>query len=207
MNAPPILKPLEHDMLCEMFNLGVGRASASLSAMVKQEVILSVPIVEFRTREGMAEELGDDQPICSVTQEMNGPFSAESVLLFPAESGLKVVRNMLGSSLSDEMLAELQQEALSEIGNVVLNACIGSIAETMSENFKVGLPNFDISKPNELLQVNSSSEDDVVLLIRIFMTLSESEVTGYLAFLLGNVSLIELQATLARMIENLSVTT
>lgn len=198
------LTPLEHDLLTEMFNIGVGRASSSLSKMVNQEVILSVPVVEFRTREGMAKELGKNHPICSVSQDMQGPFSAKSMLLFPAESGLKVVRAMLNTHVSDEMLAELQQEALSEIGNVVLNACIGSLAEAMTETFNVGLPSFDISNPHELLQVNHETEEDVVLLIRIFMTLSESEVTGYLAFILGNVSISELQVTLDSMVSTLT---
>lgn len=200
----PEMSELEHDLLSEMFNLGVGRAAASLSEMVHQEIILSVPVVEFRTREGLAEELGKNHPICSVSQEMSGPFSATSMLLFPAESGLNVVRAMLNTHVSDEMLAELQHEALSEIGNVVLNACIGTIADTLSDSFAVGLPSFDISRPNELLQVNASTQADVVLLIRIFMTLSESEVTGYLAFILGDVSIKELRTHMDLMLSSLS---
>ena len=201
----PYLSPLEHDFLCEMFNLGVGNAASSLSKMVNQEVHLSVPIVELKTRNEMAVELGQGVPICSVTQAMSGPFTAQSMLLFPADSGLNVVRAMLNTHVSDEMLAELQHEALSEIGNVVLNACIGSIANTVSSNFKVGLPSFDISNPEELLKVAENQQDDVVLLIRLFMTLSESKVTGYLAFVLGNVSLQELRNNLNSLLNELSM--
>lgn len=201
---PTYLTPIEHDFLCEMFNLGVGKAASSLSKMVNQEVHLSVPIVELRTRQEMAAELGQGVPICSVTQKMSGPFSADSMLLFPADSGLNVVRAMLNTHVSDEMLAELQHEALSEIGNVVLNACIGSMANTVSSNFSVGLPSFDISEPEALLQVSDNQEDDVVLLIRIFMTLCESQVTGYLAFVLGNVSLQEMRRSLNSLLSEIA---
>jgi chemotaxis protein CheC len=200
----PSFSLLEHDLLCEMFNIGVGKASASLSKMVNQEVMFSVPTVELKTREGLAGELGKERPICSISQEMKGPFSAKSMLLFPADSGLLVVRAMLNTHVSDEMLAELQHEALSEIGNVVLNACIGSIADTLSNNFTVGLPVFDISKPDRLFHIKDSTENDVVLLIRIFMTLRESEVTGYLAFILGDISLKELRDNLDTILNSLS---
>jgi chemotaxis protein CheC len=203
MTAQPVyLTPIEHDFLCEMFNLGVGSAASSLSKMVNQQVLLSVPIVELKTRQEMAGELGVGVPICSVSQSMNGPFSAQSMLLFPADSGLKVVRAMLNTHVSDEMLAELQHEALSEIGNVVLNACIGSMANTITNSFKVGLPTFEQSTPEILLEVENKL-DDVVLLIRIFMTLSESKVTGYLAFVLGNISLKELRQNLNYLISEI----
>lgn len=206
MNQLPSLSADEHDLLQELFNIGVGHAAASLSRLVNQEVTLSVPIIEFRSREGMSRELGGDRPICSVRQEMEGPFSADSMLLFSDENSLRVVRMMLGTQLSNETLAELQQEALSEIGNIVLNACIGAMSNAVGDGFTVGLPSFDVARPNELLRVTAATVDDVVLSIRIQMILAESQVTGYLAFILGDLSLEELHQMLRRMVEKLSDT-
>jgi len=196
MTNLPILGADEHDLLQELFNLGVGQAASALSKIVKQEVVLSVPIIEFRNRAEMVRELGEDRTICSIRQAMGGPFSAESMLMFPDESGLEVVRLMLDNQLSNETLAELQEEALSEIGNIVLNACIGAISNATRKTFTVGLPNFDVARPIELFNVTSSTQDDVVLLVRISMTLSASSVKGYMAFILGDLSLDELSKIL-----------
>jgi len=126
---------------------------------------------------------------------MTGAFDAHS-MLFPEENSMEVVRLLMGSHLSDELVADMQEEALIEIGNIVLNACIGSIATTLGKQFDVGLPVFESGKPMDLLSASVTSKADGVLLIRINMELSNSKVKGYLAFLLGPTSQENLQKSL-----------
>lgn len=196
------LTELELDLLTEMFNLGVGKAAASLSTMVKQEITLSVPHIEFLSVAELAHKLGSDVTICSVSQMLSGPFNAQSMLLFPQENSLEVVRQLLGADLPEETIEELQQEAYSEIGNIVLNACIGSFAEALNAEFKMDLPIFELSKPLDLLNV-SENKNDTALFIRIDLTLSTSEITGYIAFLMGTLSLEQLKEVLSKMLSNL----
>jgi len=198
----PMLTELEQDLIGELFNLGVGQAAASLSEMVQQEVKLSVPSVEFISVAELSDHLGENQTICSVSQIMEGPFSGRSLLLFPEDAGIEVVRRMLGAHLSDDDITNLQQEALSEVGNVVLNACIGSFAQAVNQEFKIGLPEYALSKPKDLL-TETGDEKEIVMFLKISLTLSESEITGYLAFLLGTISLQHLHLMLSEMVENL----
>lgn len=194
---------LELDLLSEMFNLGVGKAASSLSQMVKQEVKLSIPTVEFVSAEDVSKLLGIEQDICSVSQKMDGSFSANSMLLFPESSSLEVVRKMLGGALSDEMVAELQQEAFSEIGNVVLNACIGSIAEMLNTDFQVALPRFQIAQTIDLLHSEMVNAGDYIMLIKIEMVLADSEIGGYMLFLLEPESMDALQDCLKRILQSI----
>jgi len=196
------LSELELDLLTEMFNLGVGKAAASLSSMVKQEIKLSVPQIEFLFIKELAEKLGSDTTICSVSQTLSGPFSAQSMLLFPEENSLEIVRQMLGTDLPEETIHELQQEAFSEIGNIVLNACIASFAEVFDGEFKIDLPVFEISKPLYLLNI-PNNESEAALFIRIDLTLSSSEITGNMAFLMGSQSLEKLKEALKQILSNL----
>ena len=179
------LSPLEEDMLKELFNLGVGKAARSLSRMVKQEVVLSVPKVTFQTAEKLVEIFGADKEIVSIAQDIDGPFEARSLLLFHEENSLNVVKQMLGSQIPDEMLAELQEEALTEIGNVVLNACIGAISKAMDATFSVNIPSFQQADPAHIISGNNLLKDSTILLLEIDLTLKESDVTGYLAFIFG----------------------
>ena len=195
------LSELESDLLAELFNIGVGRAAASLSTMVNQEVKLSVPHVQFLTLEHLASKLGKNRKISCVSQKIDGTFSAESLLLFPEKGSLEIVKLMLGGQLPDEMIAELQEEAFSEVGNIVLNACIGAMSESMNDNFDVEIPKFEVNTPTELLHTKDS--DDLVLFIHIDLTLSQSDVTGYLAFLLSSISLKKLHHTLKRIISGI----
>jgi hypothetical protein len=67
--------------------------------------------------------------------------------------------------------------------------------------FDVGLPEFEADIPMNLLSSSVSSEADGVLLIRINMDLSESNVKGYLAFLLGPASQENLRRSLKTLLE------
>jgi len=203
VDKKPELSELEEDLLGELFNLGVGRAANSLSKMVSQEVKLSVPHVKFVGHDEMEEYLGDNSQICAVGQKMHGPFDAQSLLLFPEKSSMEVVRQMLGEHLSDELIAEMQQEALTEIGNIVLNACIGAISNSMRKTITVELPHFFLDTPERLIKGYLTADSDVVLLITIDMTLSQSEVTGYMAFILGPFSLQKLQQSLQEMLSGM----
>lgn len=194
---------LELDLLSEMFNLGVGKAASSLSQMVKQEVKLSIPTVDFVSLEELSKFLGVEQDICSVSQRMEGSFAANSMLLFPESSSLEVVRQMLGGELSDEMIAELQQEAFSEIGNIVLNACIGAIAEMLSSDFKVALPRFQIAQALDLLRNEMVDVSDHIMLIKIEMALADSEVSGYMVFLLESKSMDALKDSLKKVLQSI----
>lgn len=196
------LTELEEDLLTELFNLGVGNAAASLSEMVKQEIQLSVPAIEFMSIDQLANKLGGEKSICSVSQVVSGPFTAQSMLLFPEENSLEIVRQLLGVDLPDDTLLELQKEAFSEIGNIVLNACIGSFSNALKEEFTVDLPIFELAKPGELLKI-SNQEKDTALFIRIDLTLSSSQITGYMAFLMGSISLKRLKEALEKMLANL----
>ena len=185
MTNIPELSELEVDYLSEIFNIGVGNAASSLSQMVNQPIKLSVPELSFLNTEDLVLLLGEDNLLCSVSQKMEGIFTAQSLLLFPENDSLEIVKKMLGDHLSDESIAELQNEAMSEIGNIVLNACIGSLSESLQTSFKIDLPEFERASPKNILQSKNLSFDDLILFIRIELTLSESKISGYLAFLLG----------------------
>lgn len=197
------LTPLEEDMLKELFNLGVGKAAASLSKMVKQEVVMSVPKVSFQTAKELLTMLGIDKEIVSIAQDINGPFKARSMLLFHEENSMHVVRQMLGKQLPDEMLAELQEEALSEIGNVVLNACIGAISKAMDATFCVDIPSFQQADPQQIIAGNNMNNDNAILLLEIDMTLKESDITGYMAFIFGPEALTNLHMAVKGMLSKL----
>lgn len=204
MNDSPGLLELEQDFLVEIFNIGVGKAAASLSELVQQEILLSVPRVEIETQQSLIDHLAVDGMMCSISQLMHGPLNALSMLIFPAGSSETIVRKMLGEGLPDETIADLQQEALTEIGNIVINACIGSIAQTLSMEFQIDLPEYQVAEACDLRQFNTQSADHVVLLIIIDLVLSESQTRGYLAFIMNAISLTQLKESIQAIIKGLT---
>jgi chemotaxis protein CheC len=200
--AEELLNTLETDLLTELFNIGIGRAANSLSLLVKQEVKLTVPSVKFISMQEMTSHFGMDELSCGVGQKMQGDFEAYSLLLFSESGSKEVVRSMLGDTLPDEMIVEMQQEAMNEIGNIVLNACIGSVSNSMSSTIDVGIPKFFHDKTENIINVNTGKEgnDHTVLLITIDMILSQSNIKGYMVFLLEPLSITKLRKQLKKML-------
>ncbi len=196
-----LFSELEQDLLAEMFNVGVGQAAASLSKMVKQEVLLSVPRVEFVSHENLSIYIDQKKKIAGVSQFLEGNFCADSILIFPEEHSLEIIGLMLGEEISREMLTELQPEAFAEIGNIVLNACIGAIAQMFQITFHVTLPKFQVGTFADI--VDRSHHDHRLLLVKIDMTLRNNDVTGFLAFVLGSDSMEQLQLELKKLLGTL----
>lgn len=198
------LNTLEQDLLSELFNLSVGKAAAALSQIIKQEVLLSVPHVEFTTIEEISKELGKDRIVSKVEQEITGHFKGNSMLLFPEKSILEIVRLMLKDRLSEEAIATMQNEAFLEIGNIVINACLNSFSQSLQETFEVGLPNYDAGPPLEVIHLSNYDDPHTqILTARIAISLSESDMNGLLVFILGSKSLTRLHQALKNLLKTL----
>ena len=136
------MSELELDAITELVNLGVSRAATNLARMVHEEVILTVPKVALMSRREAIETLGEreSKSLVAVHQIFEGEITGRALLIFPEERSLELVRAVVGSDLSLEEIIELEQEALAETGNVILNSCLATIANALESNLKISLP-------------------------------------------------------------------
>jgi chemotaxis protein CheC len=179
------LSDLAMDALTEMFNLGVGQAAHAFSQIAGDAVLLTVPRVLLLPRAQARQRLGMDgqDAVSAVRQQYSGAISAEAVLMFPAERGLELVRMMVGGDLPLDQLAEMEQEALCEIGNILLNSVMASLADSFQIQLDGSLPTVELSQVGDVLNLDHHPEV-LVLLIDIQFEVAAREVKGMLAFLL-----------------------
>jgi chemotaxis protein CheC len=80
--------------------------------------------------------------VCGVSQHYEGAFATEAILMFPEDKSLDIVRLMVGDAVPLQELTEMEQEAMSEIGNIILNSCVGTLANIFQElqRFAAGVP-------------------------------------------------------------------
>jgi chemotaxis protein CheC len=194
------LTELEHDALVEIFNIGVGHAAASMSAIVDEEVRMSVPSISFLNRAGAAELLSnkDDERICGVSQHYEGAFNTEAMLMFPENKSLEIVRLMVGESVPLQELTEMEQEAMSEIGNIILNSCVGTLANIFQLELRGSLPLYHVGTSAQILSASGSADDTTVLMLHIDFILEKHQIRGYVAFILDLTSLHDLKHQINR---------
>ena len=182
----PQLDELQSDALGELFNIGVGRAAHSLSQMVNDEVELSAPMITLvRTEEVAVTLLGAEfRAVSMVSIDFSGPFDARTILLFPERNALAIVSHMLDPNIPPEELSEFEEEALCEIGNIILNACISALADEFRAEFQGGLPVHHFSD-TESLQLFEGGDEQVVLVLQINLAIRQEQIEGHLLFLLS----------------------
>lgn len=202
--ASKVLTDLEMDALTELVNLGVSNAALSLREMVREEVILSVPKVTIMAREDAITSLGegDGRRLVAVHQHFQGDIEGRALLIFPEAKSMELVRAVVGGDLPLEELMELEQEALAETGNVILNGCLGTIANNLQHSLKISLPEVVYGGGAEFFSLAPPPNvADGVVFIYINFLVRERDIKGYIAMLLDFPSLITLKGMLNRFIE------
>ena len=92
---------------------------------------------EGRDREGGQAGHPD---LVAVRQDFSGVFSGRALLIFPEASSLELVRVVVGRQLALEDIVDLEDEALAETGNIILNSWVATIANLLKKNLKMSLP-------------------------------------------------------------------
>lgn len=206
MNTLDQLSELQLDALTEIFNIGTGRAAASLSDIVGSEVTLSVPRIQFfQSSEVNAALLSINSPrIGAVRQIFSGSVNTNALLLFTEDRALEIVRDMMGSQLSTEELVEFEQEALSELGNIILNACMSAMSDLLHFTLHSSLPTYSTGPTETMLrQIIAQTDQPTMLLLHIDLTIEKHQSQGQLIFILSSSSFHELLAHVDQFIANI----
>lgn len=189
------LSEIQHDALVEIFNIGVGHAAAAMSGIVNEEVTMSVPSIQFVNRLDAASMLvnNESRRICGISQHYQGAFTTEAILMFPEDKSLEIVRLMVGETVPLKELTDMEQEAMSEIGNIILNSCVGNLANIFEQELQGSLPVYHIGTSEDILTATGNQSDAVVLMLHIDFILEKHQIHGYVAFILDVTALHDLQ--------------
>jgi chemotaxis protein CheC len=201
------LTDLERDALGEIANIAMARAANSIRTMVGHQVLLSVPAAEILSKEAAAQFVGasDNRILVAVRQDFTGAFSGRALLIFPETSSLELMRAVIGRSVSLREIIELQDEALAEIGNVILNNWVATIANLLKRSLPMSLPVVVRGDSKRVFEVDESATT-FVLFLRIKFDINHFEMQGYVALLMEIPSIIELRSLVAEFVINVTQT-
>ncbi len=198
MNDPAReLTELEQDALQEIMNIGFGSAAADLAEIIDLHVILSVPriavlesceIINF-----INQEIPDTTDMSMITQFFSGKLNGGSFLVFPHGEGRKLLKifdgemSVLGDGYDIDLL---EKETLVEIGNIIIGACVGKIAEMLGDVVTYAPPRFFAQNQiHETLESVVNASDSFAILFKTVFDFEQHNVSGYL-FLVSQYSIM-----------------
>ena len=185
-----LLSTDEHDVVVELMNIGIGRAASALSQMVQDEVLLSVPDLQFLNPTEANDSFCSYLPnlLAGVMQDFSGFMKGRAALLFPEDRSLELVRAILGEDMSADEISEFEQETLAELGNILLNNCLATLANLLHQQIQTDLPQvFNVDTAHLLSRLSPHEAQDssaFIMLVQIEFSLRKNDLQGYLAFLI-----------------------
>jgi chemotaxis protein CheC len=172
--------------------------------MVREQVHLSVPEVRLVSREEAVQLLdgGEARKLVAIHQIFEGDVTGRALLIFPEAKSLELVRAATGGHLPLEDLIELEQEALAEIGNVILNGCMATMANMLQRSLRMSLPEVLHGDCAMLFNLEPPPEaGEVVLLLFISFAVRQRDITGHIAMMMDLPSLAQLKVLLGEFIQ------
>lgn len=182
-----IITAEETDILQEIMNIAFGRAASDLGEYIDIFVILSVPYVKLLKSSDlppyMSSEIKEYDNISLVEQHFWGKFKGSAFLVFPADAGKSILSLLDGYEeyFESDPLSELVKETFREVGNILIGACIGKIAELLGDVITYSPPRVVVDKARRsVISENIFNDESMAIVLRTVFQFNEKNVSGYL---------------------------
>jgi chemotaxis protein CheC len=183
----------QKDSLSELINIGFGRAAAALSKLTGQRVQLEVPQVAICPIDELSRQLRPmvSGEIASVHQIFSGPVVGDALLVIDQHSAA-----ILKELLTNEPALPLEidasaREVLTEIGNILLNACLGTFGNLLHVQVSFSVPHLTLETLEGVVSSIAVGREGLryALIVHAAFRLKNSSLTGYLVIVLSVASI------------------
>jgi len=190
------LSAAQHDALVELLNIGFGRAGASLSSLTGHRVLLEVPHVAIHPIDHLNDTLGEFMKgeVASVHQEFGGPVGGDAMLILDPVAATTLKELLTNEPALPLALDASAREVLTEVGNILLNACLGTFGNLLKVPVSFSVPDIDIASIRSVVErlIGPNDTFRYALVVTAGFRLRDAEVTGYVVIVLTVQSLTRL---------------
>ncbi|HEX8088631.1 MAG TPA: chemotaxis protein CheC [Blastocatellia bacterium] len=181
------------DALSELINIGFSRTAASLSDLTSHRVVLDVPRVEIYPVSELLTRLAQFLPadLASVHQVFTGPLTGDALLLLSHDGALTLTNLLTDESIRPNRLNESAREVLTEVGNILLNACLGVFGNLLQVRISFSVPRLHLETLTDMVRslVIDKEELRYALVVYTAFRVRDGTISGYLVIALSVVSL------------------
>jgi chemotaxis protein CheC len=190
------LSEVQHDALVELLNIGFGRAGASLSRLTGHRVLLEVPQVSVHPIDQLHDALREvvEDQVASVHQIFSGFVAGDAVLLLDPIAASALKELLTSEPALPLALDASTREVLTEVGNILLNACIGTFGNLLDVPIGFSVPEINVATVKAVVDSLTSGKETFryALVVTAGFRLRNAGVTGYVVIVLSVQSLTRL---------------
>jgi chemotaxis protein CheC len=192
----------QRDALTELINIGYARAAGALSELTGYRITLEVPKVAVHPIHEITMLLRDvvASDVASVNQVFSGPVAGNALLLLDEQAALLLNQLLMGQTVPARTIDSGVREVITEVGNIVLNACLGIFGNLLQVQVTFSVPRMSVDSVEGVLNSITVRDQELryALMIHTRFHVRESNVTGFLVIVLGVTSLDRLLVEVKR---------
>lgn len=206
--APVDLQTLdsnEKDILQEIMNISFGNAAAELAEVINIFVVLSVPYVEVLKAKDLPEyiqnQVGTCESISIIEQDFWGEFTGNAILVFQAGAGRELAFMLNGDSgvFEPGSTDRFETEILMEVGNILIGACVGKLAELLGDVVQYSPPKVLIENhANDALPQNMFDPSCSAIILKTSFRFNDKDIGGFLFLVTSHESITWLKGALEK---------
>ena len=182
----------QQDALTELINIGYARAAAALSDLTGHRISLEVPEVAIHVIPHIKLKLQRviQGEVASVNQVFSGPITGNAILLLDRKAAL-LLNSLLTDRTETSELDGAAREVITEVGNILLNACLGAFGNLLKVQVTFTVPYLQVEDVQKVLRSITVEGDELeyALIIHTQFHMRASNVSGYMVIILGVTSL------------------
>jgi chemotaxis protein CheC len=183
----------QQDAVAELVNIAFARTAAALSDLTGNRVDLSVPEVAAHPIRDLKPALARfvRGEVATVHQIFGGPVEGDAFLLLEVEGAAKLVGLLTDADAPTPKMGASDREVLAEVGNILLNACLGVFGDLLQVRFTFAVPRLQLESLGSMLASLQVGREEIrhALLVGTRFAIRASDVTGCLILVLSVTSL------------------
>ena len=181
------------DALSELINIAFARTGAALSELTGYRVLLNPPEVAVYRAEELRGALAKFVPgdIASIHQVFAGPVAGDALLLLNYAGAVQLTDLLTDEDQPSAFLDESAREVLTEVGNILLNACLGMFGNLLNVHVTFSVPRLHLETLDELIASLTLDKPEMrfALVVYTAFQIRDSSVKGFLVIVLSVASL------------------
>jgi len=183
----------QKDALSELINIAFSRTAASLSELTGHRVLVDVPEVAIFPINELAQALGKFLPaeVATVHQVFTGTVTGDALLLMNYDGAIRLTDLLTDEKSRSDRLNLSAREVLTEVGNILLNACLGMFGNLLQVHVSFSVPRLHLETLEALLRSLEIGREGLgyALVVHTAFRLRDSSISGYLVIALNVASL------------------
>jgi chemotaxis protein CheC len=183
----------QSDALSELINIAFARTGAALSELTGHRVLLNPPEVAVYKAEELRGALAKFVPgdVASIHQVFAGPVAGDALLILNYAGAVQLTDLLTDGHKPSAFLDESAREVLTEVGNILLNACLGMFGNLLNVRVTFSVPRLHLETLDDLIESTTTGKGEMhyALVIYTAFQIRDSSVKGFLVIVLSVASL------------------